>query len=58
MELLNNKKKAYEAPYAEIEKFSIIDIVTKSGSSYGDNGDEEEFPTNSAGSQNAPRVEF
>jgi len=36
---MNNKKK-YESPLAEIEEFTIIDIVTASM----DNGDEETDP--------------
>lgn len=36
-------KKKYEEPWAEIELFTVADVLTKS-SSYGDGGDDEEDP--------------
>lgn len=36
-------KRKYEEPWAEIEWFTVVDVLTKS-SSYGDHGDDEEDP--------------
>ena len=41
--IMKKFKKRYEEPWAEIEPFTIADVLTDSGS-YGDHGDEPDDP--------------